>query len=110
MSPLIGIMLFSLNPNDRAGADGVPADLGVHAISEPGPDRPLHRGADASALMSTSDSSILAGASVATENLLPFFRRSRDLTDKEKLHWTRIMVVVIGLVSLAYRAAGRHDL
>jgi Na+/proline symporter len=52
----------------------------------------------ASALMSTSDSSILAGASVVTENFLPFFKPNID--GKEKLRWTRIMVVVIGIISI----------
>jgi Na+/proline symporter len=52
----------------------------------------------ASALMSTSDSSILAGASVVTGNLLPFFKGK--LSEKEQLLWTRIMVVVIGVISI----------
>lgn len=52
----------------------------------------------ASALMSTSDSSILAGASVVTENIIPFFKP--DIDGKEKLRWTRIMVVVIGIISI----------
>jgi Na+/proline symporter len=48
--------------------------------------------------MSTSDSSILAGASVVTENIIPLFKK--DLSEKAKLRWTRIMVLVIGLCSL----------
>lgn len=51
-----------------------------------------------SALMSTSDSSILAGASVVTQNILPFFKVK--LSEKAELRWTRIMVVIIGLVSI----------
>jgi Na+/proline symporter len=45
-------------------------------------------------MMSTSDSAILAGASVFTENVLPSLGKRVD--DVQKLWWTRTMVVVIG--------------
>ena len=49
-----------------------------------------------SALMSTSDSSILCGASIITENIIPFFRS--NMSYKE-------MVVVIGLISICIALA-----
>ncbi|MCX8063432.1 MAG: hypothetical protein N3D16_12700, partial [Anaerolineales bacterium] len=52
-----------------------------------------------SALMSTSDSSVLAGASVVTENIVPLF--VKEMGEKQKLLLTRIMVLVIGFVSIA---------
>lgn len=93
MSPLIGIMLYKLNPNladhdvDRlliiVSQQYLPVWLNVLFIA-----------ALTSAMMSTSDSAILAGASVFTENLLPFFMGKID--DVAKLWWTRVMVLVIG--------------
>jgi Na+/proline symporter len=60
--------------------------------------------------MSTSDSSVLAGASVFTQNVLPFFKKS--MTDKENLRWTRIAVIVSGLISVIFAllAATIYDL
>ncbi len=52
----------------------------------------------ASALMSTSDSSMLAGATMFTENLVKPFKR--DLSDKSQLLLTRIALVVSGVLSL----------
>lgn len=97
MSPLIGIMMFKLNP------DILPENTEFLLISAAMEHLnpvlvAIFIAALASALMSTSDSSILAGASVTTENILPFFKVRLD--DKQKLLWTRIMVVVIGLVSI----------
>jgi Na+/proline symporter len=48
--------------------------------------------------MSTSDSSILAGASVATENIVPFFRPGAS--DVQKLRWTRMAVIINGAASV----------
>ncbi|MDD5468434.1 MAG: sodium:solute symporter family protein [Anaerolineales bacterium] len=97
MSPLIGIMMFKLNPNilpENTEFLLVSAAMQtLHPVLVA-----LFIAALASALMSTSDSSVLAGASVVTENILPFFKK--DLTDKDKLRWTRIMVLVIGLISI----------
>lgn len=52
----------------------------------------------ASALMSTSDSSMLAGATMFTENLVKPFKR--DLSDKSQLLLTRIALAVSGVLSL----------
>jgi SSS family solute:Na+ symporter len=53
----------------------------------------------ASALMSTSDSSMLAGATMFTQNLVKPFKK--DLTDKQELNLTRIALLVSGVLSLA---------
>ena len=52
----------------------------------------------ASALMSTADSSLLAGASVVTQNLFPIFGKKLDPVEEVK--WTRIMVAVSGAVGI----------
>ena len=52
----------------------------------------------ASALMSTSDSSMLAGATMFTENIVKVFKR--DLSDNSQLLITRISLVVSGILSL----------
>ncbi len=97
MSPLIGIMMFKLNPN--IAPENTEFLLISAAMEHLNPVlTSIFIAALASALMSTSDSSILAGASVFTENIMPFFKIQMD--DKTKLRWTRIMVVVIGLISI----------
>ncbi len=53
-----------------------------------------------SALMSTSDSSLLAGASAVTENLIPLIT-GKKLDGKKALWATRIMVLVNAVVGLA---------
>lgn len=52
----------------------------------------------ASALMSTSDSSMLAGATMFTENIVKVFKP--DLSDKSQLFLTRMSLLVSGLISL----------
>ncbi len=52
----------------------------------------------ASALMSTSDSSLLAGATMFTENIVKVFKP--DLSDKDSLRITRISLIVSGILSL----------
>jgi Na+/proline symporter len=97
MSPLIGIMMFKLYPN--IAPEQTEFLLISAAIQHLHPVlTAIFIAALASALMSTSDSSILAGASVVTENLLPFFRP--HTSEESKLRWTRIMVVVIGAISI----------
>lgn len=97
LSPLIGIAMFAMNPN--IAPEQTEFLLVTAATSHLSP---LLAGifiaALASALMSTSDSSILAGASVFTENILPFFKK--NLSEKANLMWTRWMVLVIGVISL----------
>lgn len=53
----------------------------------------------ASALMSTSDSSMLAGATMFTENIVKVFKP--DLSDKSQLLLTRLALVVSGILSLS---------
>ncbi|MES2792168.1 MAG: sodium:solute symporter family protein [Planctomycetota bacterium] len=97
MSPLIGIMMYKLNPNfSEAEVESLliivsqqylPVWLNVLFIA-----------ALTSAMMSTSDSAILAGASVVTENILPFVYKHVD--EVQKLWWTRAMVVLIGVACM----------
>lgn len=95
MSPLIGIMMFSLNPG-ISNPDGV---LITAALSYMPPVlTALFMAALASALMSTSDSSLLAGASVVTQNLFPLF--GKNLAPKEEVKWTRITVLVSGVIGV----------
>jgi Na+/proline symporter len=53
----------------------------------------------ASALMSTSDSSMLAGATMFTQNVIKPFKP--DLSDRAQLRLTRIGLIVSGILSLA---------
>ncbi len=53
----------------------------------------------ASALMSTSDSSLLAGATMFTQNIVKVFKP--NLSDKSELKLTRIALIVSGILSLA---------
>ncbi len=93
MSPLIGIMLYKLNPNvPEAQVEGLLVMVSQQYL--PVWLNVLFMAALTSAMMSTSDSAILAGASVFTENILPFFHEKVD--DVQKLWWTRVMVIVIG--------------
>ncbi len=97
MSPLIGIMYYKLNnalPEKEVegllvlvSQQYLPVWLNVLFIA-----------ALTSAMMSTSDSAILAGASVFTENILPFFNKRVD--EVQKLWWTRLMVVLIGIACI----------
>jgi SSS family transporter len=107
MSPLIGIMMFSLTPGlentdfvlIRAAMDYMPPILTAAFLA-----------ALASALMSTADSSLLAGAAVVTQNLFPLFGRRLD--PREQVRWTRIMVGVSALVGvvIAMTAAVIYEL
>jgi solute:Na+ symporter, SSS family len=97
MSPLIGIAVFAMNPNILP--ENTEFLLITAAIEHLHPFlTALFIAALTSALMSTSDSSILAGASVFTENIMPYLGKKMD--EKSQLRWTRIMVAVIGVVSL----------
>lgn len=107
MSPLIGIMMFQLAPElensdyvlVKAAMDYLPPVLTA-----------IFMAALASALMSTSDSSLLAGASVVTENLLPMIGMKLD--EVQKVKWTRIWVAIIGAVAvlIALTAAVIYEL
>lgn len=95
MSPLIGIMMFKLDP-PSLNKDHLEGLLVVASQTYlPVWINVLFMAALTSAMMSTSDSAILAGASVFTENILPFCSR-KEVDDVQKLWWTRVMVLIIG--------------
>jgi len=95
MSPLIGIMMFKLNPA-FTNPDGVL--VGAALLYVPPVLTAIFMAALASALMSTADSSLLAGASVVTQNLFPLF--GKKLKGKEEVKWTRIMVGINGFIGI----------
>lgn len=95
MSPLIGIMVFKLSP-DLSNPDGVLVHAAINYV--PPLLTAIFMAALASALMSTSDSSLLAGASVVTQNLFPMFGKTLDA--KEEVKWTRIMVGINGFIGI----------
>ncbi len=97
MSPLVGIMTYKLNP----GMEDI-SYLLVHAAMTHVPAllTAIFIAALVSALMSTSDSSLLAGASAVTENLIPLIT-GKKLEGKKALWATRIMVLVNALIGLA---------
>jgi SSS family transporter len=97
MSPLIGIMVYKLSPGLE--------DTGYLLVSAAMTHLPalltaIFIAALTSALMSTSDSSLLAGASAVTENLIPLIT-GKKLEGKKALWATRIMVVVNAAVGLS---------
>jgi SSS family transporter len=97
LSPIIGLAMFALNP--AIAPENTEFLLVTASLEHLSPIlTALFIAALCSALMSTSDSSILAGASVFTENLLPYFKK--NMTEKNQLRWTRLMVLVIGVISL----------
>lgn len=94
MSPLIGIMMYKLNPNlPESQHEGLLVMVSCQYL--PVWVNVVFIAALVSAMMSTSDSAILAGASVVTENVVPLFHK--NLNDVQKLLWTRVMVLVIGV-------------
>ncbi len=95
MSPLIGIMMFKLDPN-VVNFDGVLVMAALNYV--PPVLVALFMAALASALMSTADSSLLAGASVVTQNLFPLFGKKLDSVSEVK--WTRIMVAINGTIGI----------
>jgi Na+/proline symporter len=97
MSPLIGIMVYNLSP----GLEDTSYLLISAAMTHLPPIlTAIFIAALSSALMSTSDSSLLAGASAVTENLIPVFT-GKKLEGRAALWATRIMVIVNGAVALA---------
>lgn len=107
MSPLVGIMMFKLDSN-VANFDGVLVMAAMNYV--PPVLVALFMAALVSALMSTSGTSLLAGASVTTENLFPLF--GKKLNSAGLLKWTRIMVAVIASVGyiIAVRAQIIYEL
>jgi Na+/proline symporter len=107
MSPLIGIMMFQLAPG-LENTDGVLVKAALDYM--PPILTAIFMAALASALMSTADSSLLAGASVVTQNLFPIFGKKLDAVSEVK--WTRIMVAVSGVfgIIIAISAAVIYEL
>lgn len=97
MSPLIGIMMFKLDPA-MADPDGVLVSAALQYV--PPILTAIFMAALTSALMSTSDSSLLAGASVVTQNLFPLFGKTLDSVSEVK--WTRIMVGINGFIGIVF--------
>jgi SSS family transporter len=95
MSPLIGIMMFQLTPG-LENPDGVLVAAALNYM--PPVLTAIFMAALTSALMSTSDSSLLAGASVVTQNLFPLFGKKLDA--KSEVKWTRIMVLINGTIGI----------
>jgi SSS family transporter len=97
MSPLIGIMVFTLSP----GMEDTSYLLISAAMTHLPPIlTAIFIAALASALMSTSDSSLLAGASAVTENLIPVIT-GKKLEGTRALWATRIMVIVNAAIALS---------
>jgi SSS family transporter len=97
MSPLTGIMMFKLNPT-MENPDNVLVSAALQYV--PPVLTAIFMAALTSALMSTSDSSLLAGASVVTQNLFPLF--GKPLDSKAEVKWTRIMVGVNGFIGIVF--------
>jgi len=97
MSPLIGIMVYTLSP----GLEDTGYLMISAAMTHLAPIfTAIFIAALSSALMSTSDSSLLAGASAVTENLIPLLT-GKKLDGKTALRATRVMVVVNAAIALA---------
>jgi len=97
MSPLIGIMVYTLSP----GLEDTSYLLVSAAMTHLPPIlTAIFIAALASALMSTSDSSLLAGASAVTENLIPLIT-GKKLAGNRALWATRIMVIVNAVIALS---------
>jgi len=107
MSPLIGIMMFKLQP-ELVDTEGVLVKAALDYL--PPVLTAIFIAALSSALMSTSDSSLLAGASVVVENLYPVL--GKQLSDKQKVVQVRVWVVIIGIaaVIIALSAATIYEL
>ena len=97
MSPLIGIMVYKLSP----GLEDTSYLLVSAAMTHLPPIlTAIFIAALSSALMSTSDSSLLAGASAVTENLIPVIT-GKKLEGSRALWATRVMVIVNAAIALA---------
>jgi solute:Na+ symporter, SSS family len=97
MSPLIGIMVYKLSP----GLEDTSYLLVSAAMTHLPPIlTAIFIAALTSALMSTSDSSLLAGASAFTENLIPVIT-GKKLSGSAALWWTRGMVVFNAAVGIS---------
>jgi SSS family transporter len=98
LSPLIGVVAYgALGPNlEGTQTEFVLVSMAMKFL--PPILTAVFVAALASALMSTSDSSMLAGATMFTENVVKVFKP--DLSDKTQLLLTRLGLLVSGVFSL----------
>ena len=98
LSPLIGVTAFGALGPELAGSD-MENVLILMALKYLSPVlAAVFVAALASALMSTSDSSLLAGATMFTENIYKVYRPK--ISDKTTLMITRVSLLVSGVLSL----------
>ena len=91
---MLGIVGFILLPNYTG--ESILIDLSIQYL--PLPLVALMVGGLLSAIMSSVDTAMLAPASIIGNNVVPFF--VKDVDDKTKLFWCKIMVPILGIVSL----------
>lgn len=99
LSPLIGVVAYSALGPDLEGAQTEFVLVSMAMKFLPPLLAAVFIGALASALMSTSDSSMLAGATMFTENIVKVFKP--DISDRTQLMLTRISLLISGVFSLA---------
>lgn len=98
LSPLIGMAAYGTLSPDLEGTETEFILVSMAMKFLPPVLTALFIAVLASALMSTSDSSMLAGATIFTENIVKHFKP--DLTDKSQLIITRISLLVSGFIAL----------
>jgi Na+/proline symporter len=98
LSPLIGVAAYGALGPDLEGAQTEFILISMAIKYLPPILVAVFVAALASALMSTSDSSLLAGATMFTENIVKVFKP--DLSDKATLKITRYSLIVSGILSL----------
>jgi len=98
LSPLIGVTAYGALGPDLEGAQTEFILITMAIKYLPPILVAVFVAALASALMSTSDSSLLAGATMFTENIVKVFKP--NLSDKDTLRLTRISLIVSGVLSL----------
>ena len=99
LSPLIGVVAYGALGPDLEGAQTEFVLVSMAFKFLPPFLAAVFIAALASALMSTSDSSMLAGATMFTQNVVKVFKP--DITDKDQLRLTRLGLLVSGIFSLA---------
>jgi SSS family transporter len=99
LSPLIGVVAYSALGPELEGPQTEFVLVSMAMKFLPPLLAAVFIGALASALMSTSDSSMLAGATMFTENILKIFKP--DISDRSLLLWTRFSLLISGAFSLA---------
>jgi len=98
LSPLIGVVAFGALGPEISGLGGENILILMAMRYLPPALVAVFVAFIASALMSTSDSSLLAGATMFTENILKVYKP--DIADKDLLRATRISLLVSGVFSL----------